>query len=131
MLGLLNWYFDNKATDGFEVNPEYALAGVASLADLSDREYMDHSGRREIVPVVRSGDLRFSSGVRMACNGASRRQIRRHLGIDHTGWRATVDQILLWCHIHIYGFDHPESDVGGIYLDPNHGDVRKIESDGD
>lgn len=129
VLGLVKWHFDNKDTDGIRVNPEHVVAKVAADAGLSDREYMDHDGRRKIVPRVRPADLWFSGGVRMACNGASRQRIRRHLGLDHIGWHATVEQIFLWCHIYIYGFDHPDSDVGGMYLGPDLGDVREIESE--
>jgi hypothetical protein len=67
----------------------------------------------------------------MARNGAPARRICRHLGIKHTGWKASVDDFFLWLYVHDEDFSHADSEVSGIYLEPDSGDVREIESEAD
>jgi hypothetical protein len=68
-------------------------------------------------PNVSPSDLRATLGVQMARQGAPRRQIRRHLGIEHTGWNAQVDDFFLWLFVR-EGYEHPDYDPPDVVLDP-------------
>jgi hypothetical protein len=46
----------------------------------------------------------------MARNGAPARRIRRHLGIEHTNWQASVEDFFVWCAVHDDDFSHPDWD---------------------
>jgi hypothetical protein len=108
--GLLEWYFDHH--DSIQVTYKTIrriVRRVAADADLEARQHSDIS-RIGVSPVVRPEDLRATGGVRMAHNGAPARRIRRHLGLEHTNWRATVEDFFVWCDVHSDDFSHPDYD---------------------
>jgi integrase len=119
--GLLSWYISNR-----ELPP---LGGVmykkiiwktAVDANLTGRRqvYRDISfDVDQPIPLVRPTDLRATGGVRMARNGAPTRRIRRHLGIEHAGWQASVDDFFLWLYVH-EGYEHPDYEPPDVVLDP-------------
>lgn len=124
--GLLLWCLDNhQITHRGVFRLIYELAGKAGL---EEREFVNRS-RVGTVPLVRPVDLRVTGGIQMARNGAPESRIRRHLGMDHTNWEVTIDELFLWCHIHHEDFHHSDSEVDGIYLDPDTGQVREINSE--
>lgn len=124
--GLLTWYLNQHETMEFADKAiQRAIFRIADEAELESRELNNRSGVGTC-PVVRRGDLRVTGGIQMARNGAPASRIRRHLGIEYTGWEAAVDDFLLWCHVHDEDFSHSDSNIDGIYLDPDSGDVLKI-----
>ena len=135
--GLLSWYISSRGRElpvGCEDTYRRIIYQTAVDANLTRRPQTYRNVRFPVdqpIPLVRHGDLRATGGVRMARNGAPARRIRRHLGIKRTGWEATVSDLFLWCHVHDEDFSHPDSEVSGIYLDPDSGDVRRIKSEGD
>lgn len=120
--GLLSWYFKNRSPPllshmGYtQVN--YSIAADAGLEQRRQVERELASGKRKTVPEVRLEDLRMTGGIRMARSGAPARRIRRHLGIDHTGWQARVQDFFIWCDIHDNDFSHPDYDPPDTVLNP-------------
>jgi hypothetical protein len=133
--GLLSWYIANQELPPVRQSRYNDIIWKTAVdADLTRRRQISRNIGFDVdqpIPVVRHGDLRATGGVRMARNGAPAQRIRRHLGIEHTRWQASVDDFFLWLHVHDEDFSHPDSDVSGIYLDPDSGDVREIKSEGD
>ncbi len=133
--GLLSWYISNQElpirSDTAHTRIIYRTAVDANLTRRQQVSRNVDFPIDQSIPLVRHGDLRATGGVRMARNGAPAQRICRHLGVSHTGWEATVSDLFLWCHVHDEDFSHPDSEVSGIYLDPDSGDVRRIKSEGD
>ena len=132
--GLLSWYISNQELPlGSRHMYGRKIYQTAVDANLTARQQVSHEllDVDHPVPLVRPTDLRVTGGVRMARHGAPAQRICRHLGIEHTGWAATVSDLFLWCRVHDEDFSHPDSEVSGIYLDPDSGDVKEIESEGD
>lgn len=106
--GLLKWYLQTH--ESIQKTPweiRKRVFSVADDADLDDREHTDQA-RIGTVPLVRPTDLRVTGGIQMARNGAPARRIQRHLGINHTGWEITVDDIFAYCEVHDNRFSHPD-----------------------
>ncbi|MDL0129318.1 hypothetical protein PNP59_00025 [Halobacterium salinarum] len=105
---LLKWYFEiHSSIVESKSACNNTIYRIASSAGLSDRERV-HIERIGNVPRVHPEDLRATGGVKMALNGAPAQRIRRHLGIEHTGWNATVKDFFIWCDIHDDSFSHPD-----------------------
>lgn len=113
--GLLTWALEQDGSVGFTAGIERILCRIARDAELHNREQV-HREQVGSVPLVRPGDLRATGGVQMARNGASARRIRRHLGIEHTNWKADVEDFFLWLDVH-EGYKHSEYDPPDIVLD--------------
>lgn len=125
--GFLVWYFDHHDTISScnqPAVPRRIVHRVAQDADIQNRRVIDTVVGE--TPDIRLTDLRATGGVRMARNGAPRKRIQRHLGTEYTRWQANVDDFFLWCHVHDKDFSHLDSEVDGIYLDPDTGKVREI-----
>jgi hypothetical protein len=124
--GLLRWFFNGHYDS--DVSRQKVRASIGRIAaDIrpTDRE-LTSTRNVGTHPLIRPADLRASTGVHLARRGASRIRIRNHLGIEHTNWKGEVEDFFLWCHVHDDDFSHPESEVDGIYLDPDSGDVVEI-----
>lgn len=112
---LLTWYLDSYGqVDVSPVTSNLIVHRAARDADI-DRPTVDTDFGP--APDVTAKDLRATGGVRMARNGAPARRIRRHLGIEHTGWEASVEDFFLWLYVH-KGYEHPEYDPPDVVLDP-------------
>lgn len=125
--GFLVWYFDHHDTlssCNYTAVCRRIVHRVAQDADIQNRREIDTVVGE--TPDIRLTDLRTTGGVRMARNGAPRRRIQRHLGTEYTSWQASVDDFFLWCHVHDKDFSHFDSEIDGIYLDPDSGDVVEI-----
>lgn len=115
--GLLHWVLrQDSSIDFSKPSIPRTIYRIARDAGLHDRERVNRSVVGK-APLVRHSDLRATGGVQMARNGAPARRIRRHLGIDHTGWEADVEDFFLWLYVH-EGYEHPEYDPPDIVLDP-------------
>ena len=125
---LLVWYLNRNQNIIGKSKVSRAIYQVAAEAGLEDREMVQRKDNHGTVPLVRLTDLRMTGGIQMARNGAPASRIRQHLGIEYTGWRVSVDDFFLWCHVNDENFNHADSEVGGIYLDPDTGDMTQIES---
>lgn len=128
--GLLVWYLEQYGSIKTETNIENTVYEIAKEAELKNRVSVQRF-KIGTVPLVRPMDLRITGGIQMARNGAPASRIQRHLGVEYTGYKATVDDAFLWCHIHDKDFSHIDSEVDGIYLDPDTGHVKEVESDAD
>lgn len=106
---LFDWYFDTY--DTVQAGRNYCQKTVHKVAE--DASINRNSTARQIRPE----DLRATGGVRMARNNAPPRQIKRHIGIEHTGWQACVDDFLLYCYIH-YDHNHPNYEPPRAFLNP-------------
>jgi hypothetical protein len=113
--GLLTWALEQDDSIGFTAGIERILYRIGRDAELHNREKV-HREQVGSVPLVRPGDLRATGGVQMARNGAPVRRIRRHLGIEHTNWKADVEDFFLWLYVH-EGYEHPEYDPPDVVLD--------------
>jgi hypothetical protein len=119
---LLEWYLSNRelpVLSGTAIRRR--LNKLAKESELQRRRLVERQlpdKSRHMVPKVTSDDLRLTLGTSMARNGAPTRRIRRHLGIDHTNWKADVENIYLWCHVHDDNFEHPDYDPPDVVLDP-------------
>lgn len=114
--GLLTWFLDkHNRIRVSESECQNIIHRVARDANI-DREQVETD--IGIAPNVRPADLRVTGGVRMARNGASARQIRRHLGIKHTSCRATVQDFFIWCDVHDDEFEHPDYKPPDVILSP-------------
>jgi hypothetical protein len=112
---LLTWFIEQGRKIGFsESGMIKATHRIAQNAKLPDRETV-HISRVGATPLVRRGDLRATGGIQMARNGAPSRRIRRHLGIEHTNWKADVEDFFLWLYVH-EGYEHPEYDPPDMVL---------------
>jgi hypothetical protein len=103
---LLKWYFNQYDADTLQASKMTVARIVNNIAD-----------NTAIDRPITSSDLRATIGVHMARNGAPRSRIRRHLGIEYTGWDASVDDFFLWLYVH-EGYEHPDYDPPDIVLDP-------------
>jgi len=108
--GLLQWHFEHY--DSIYTGDRHFSQIVFQVADDAGLTNREHVTRDKIgtVPLVRPSDLRATGGVRMARNGAPTHRIRRHLGIGHTDWRASVEDFFVWCEVHTDDFSHPDWD---------------------
>lgn len=108
--GLLQWYFEHyDSIYSSDRHFSQIVLQVADDAGLTNREHVTRD-RIGTVPLVRPSDLRVTGGVRMARNGAPTHRIRRHLGIGHTNWKASVEDFFVWCEVHDDNFSHPDWD---------------------
>ena len=124
--GLLRWFFNGHYDSGIgKERVHKCIRRIAADIRPTDRELTSTRGVGTH-PLIRPADLRASTGVHLARRGASRIRIRNHLGIEHTNWKGEVEDFFLWCHVHDDDFSHPESEINGIYLDPDSGDVVEI-----
>jgi hypothetical protein len=114
--GLTNWYFNQYDSIQYESKEACieAMYHIAKDACLNRRTIKTSIGP---APEVRPGDLRATGGVRLARNNAPARRIRRHLGIEHTNWRADVEDFMLYAYVH-YDHEHPDYDAPDVVLDP-------------
>lgn len=113
--GLIDWYFDQY--DSLQYGKKGCVEAVyhtAKDASLDRRTVETSIGT---APEVRPSDLRATGGVRMARNNAPTRRIRRHLGLEHTNWSATVEDFFLYAYVH-YDHEHPDYDPPDVVLDP-------------
>lgn len=97
-----------------------AIARTAKEAELPDREQtVTEVGTedKQSVPLVRASDLRATGGVKMARNSIPAHRIRRHLGIKHTNWHASVEDFFLWLYVH-EDITHNEYEPPDVVLDP-------------
>jgi hypothetical protein len=115
--GVLTWVLEQDGSIDFKNGESIsrALYRIAQDAGLQSRERV-HQDKVGGVPLVRHSDLRVTGGIQMARNGAPARRIRRHLGIEHTGWEADVEDFFLWLYVH-EGYEHPEYDPPDVVLD--------------
>lgn len=118
--GLTRWYFNNSNAELGRGQNTYqrTVYRIASDAELGDTRRVFTSGDlKRPLPQVRPQDLRVTLGIQMARNEAPPQRIKRHLGINHTGWRADVDGFFLWLYIY-EGTIHPNYDPPDVILDP-------------
>ena len=116
--GLAKWFFTQSSWSG------RTLYKKPAIQKLTHRIARDAEISRRSVNLVRVGecpevtptDLRASAGVQMARNGAPARRIRQHLGIEHTNWKADVEDFFLWLYVH-EGYEHPDYDPPEVVLD--------------
>lgn len=120
---LLQWYFSgnygqvhNKST----VQTIIKRIGADILP--TDRE-MNTTRKLGRHPVIRSTDLRASTGVHLARRGAAKTRIQNHLGIPHTNWEADVRDFYLWNYVH-ENIKHDQFDPPEVYLDPESGEPQ-------
>jgi hypothetical protein len=112
---LLDWYLGHHERVCLgRKTAEHIIYRTARNADI-DRPTTDTEVGA--APDVTPSDLRATGGVRMARNGAPTRRIRRHLGIEHTGWQADIEDFFLWNYVH-HGHEHPDYDPPDVVLDP-------------
>lgn len=112
----IQWYFDQY--NSIQINAETACR------DAVHHTAKDASLNRRIVetpigpaPEVRPTDLRTTGGVRLARNNAPAKRIRRHLGLEHTNWKADVEDFFLYAYVH-YDHEHPNYDPPDVVLEP-------------
>ena len=124
--GLLRWFFNGHYNPGVSTQKiRDSIKRIAADIRPTDRE-LTSTKNVGTHPLIRPADLRASTGVHLARRGASSIRIRNHLGIEHTNWKGEIEDFFLWCHVHDDDFSHPESEINGIYLDPDSGDVADI-----
>ena len=130
---LLNWYLETYGKiDAQRTTIRNTIYDVASDTEV-DRRGVEKSFSHEkrIVPEVRPIDLKITSGIIMARNGAPANHIRQQLGLNHVNSKLTVDHIFTWCEVHNDDFNHPDHEPVGLYLDPDTGEPRGFESEAD
>lgn len=91
---------------------QMAVRRVAEAADLGELRSLTEHNELGPTPKIRPQDLRATLGVNMARNSAPSRYIKRHLGVEKTGWRADVQEFFIWLDEH-ENFSHPDYDGSG------------------
>jgi hypothetical protein len=130
---LLNWYLETyDKIDASQSNVKRIIYDVTSNTEI-DRREVEKSFHHEkrVVPEVRPVELKITSGIIMARNGAPANHIRQQLGLRHLDSIITVDHIFTWCEVHGDDFTHPDHEPVGLYLDPDTGEAQGIESGAD
>jgi hypothetical protein len=123
--GLTEWYFNNrsKKLNKNKASCQRTIHKIARDAGLGDvRGTFEHAQTGK-VPCVSFTDLRAAGAVQMGYNGIPSQRINRHLGIEHTGWKADVEDFLLWLYVH-EDYEHPEFSPPSVVLDPDTGKPR-------
>lgn len=114
------WFQSNRSLSiGSSGLYQGAIMKTAKKADLTEREQTipEHPDFKHPVPLVRASDLRATGGVRMARNSVPVHRIRRHLGIEHTKWHASVEDFFLWLYVH-EDITHTQYEPPDIVSDP-------------
>jgi len=110
--GLLDWFtniYDEIPLEAYTAL-QYVPLRVAREAGLDEfRRTIDHQVLGA-VPEVRPQDLRATLGVNLAREGADCDTISRAIGMEQTGWPATVQDFLIW-------LDENEDDQHPEYTD--------------
>lgn len=128
---LLNWYLETYGKiDAQQLTVRRTIYDVASNTEIDRRKVeRSYSNGNRIVPEVRPIDLKITSGIIMARNGAPASHIRQQLGLSHLNSDLTVDHIFTWCEVHDDDFTHPDHEPVGLYLDPDTGEPQGVESE--
>ncbi|MXV61610.1 hypothetical protein GS429_05925 [Natronorubrum sp. JWXQ-INN-674] len=114
------WFQSNRSLSGrSSMLYQSAIMKTAEKAELTEREQTipGHPNFNQPVPLVRASDLRATGGIRMARNSVPVHRIRRHLGIKHTNWHASIEDFFLWLYVH-EDITHNQYDPPNVVLDP-------------
>lgn len=119
---LAKWYYTSLDDPSFLSDNEIfnTVAQIASDMGTTTRRKTSYNNAWTQIDEraeVREVDLNATVGTHLARRGAPSQLIHRHLGIDHTTFSLTVEDLLLWCYVH-YDHDHPEFNPPDIVLDP-------------
>jgi len=110
---LLRWLND---TDGRLLKTERAKYGI--LSNLISEAGLDTE------PLA----LRATVATHLARRGVSKFEIEMQVGFEKTGWDRSVEDYFLY----LYQFEdycHPDYEPSGVFLDPDSGEPRQIDSD--
>lgn len=131
LLELLNWYLETYGRiDASQRTVLKIIRSTISNIEIDRRRAeILFCQKKGVLPEVRPIDLKITSGIIMARNGAPANHIRQQLGLRHLDSDLTVDHIFTWCEVHSDDFSHPDHEPVGLYLDPDTGEPRGIESE--
>ena len=112
---------------------DYCLrAGIE--AGIEDREWKAYDRRYNIkeAPVIRPSDLTYTYGVNLVRQGMDSDDIDQRLGINRSRKQYSIylDDLFLWAYVH-HGYNHPDYNPTGIFIDPDTGDIWEIDSEWD
>jgi hypothetical protein len=110
--GTLDWYWNYYHT--VDLAPDTICRDIMRVSKKAElhpyREVVDKEAYdMEDVPRVRPGDLRVTHGINLARRSVGEDAIRRRLGVDHTHYPGTVQEIFLWLDER-EDFQHPDYD---------------------
>ena len=72
--------------------------------------------------------LRATSTVHLAKREIPTWKIKHQIGAEKTGWRRSVEDYYLYIY-QFHGITHPDYEPSGVYLDPDSGDVKRVDSE--
>jgi len=110
---LLRWFND---TDGRLLTTEQSKGGISATL-------MREAGL-DVEPLA----LRATVATHLARRGVSKFEIEMQVGFEKTDWQRSVEDYFLY----LYQFEdycHPDYDPSGVYLDPDTGESRRIDSE--
>jgi hypothetical protein len=106
------------------------MTQTSTLAGFSD----SHRYQNKVNKVINKAgvtttmrDLRASVATHLARQGVSKFKIEMQVGAEKTNWKRSVEDYFLY----LYQFEdycHPDYEPAGVFLDPDSGEVRDIES---
>ena len=71
--------------------------------------------------------LRATSAVHLAKREIPTWKIKHQIGSEKTGWARSVEDYYLY-NYQFHGITHPDYEPSGVYLDPDSGDVKRVDS---
>lgn len=107
---VLDWIFDHYNT----VNR--CEPGLRNQCHRNARETNFNNRGRYVyedmgeIPLIRPEDLRITHGINLARQGVKADTISQRLGIEHTNWKADVQECFIWLDVHENDFSHPDYD---------------------
>jgi hypothetical protein len=97
--------------------------------DKTVRDYIDRIAEAAgIMRSVTRNDLRATALIHLAERGTPTWKIRHQIGDQQTRWGRSIEDYYLYLY-QFRGYVHPDYEPSGVYLDPDSGELKRIESE--